>query len=304
MATRRRKPAEQQCPQEWTAGVEWFRYRVDGPGAVRDAWRAALDIQAEDIKAGSPVRQWSFKGYVGKATDRIRWGRRGSTLIWETSGAWADSTWRLMPLCGGRATRIDLHSTVLLSQPQPGYGMRCLPPEATTPPHRLPSGKPVGLQWGADGMWLGTVGRRTCPEYLRLYDKGVEQRLLGSGRMWRLELEVKYAQAEALCREEARSMLDPRWVASYVTSRWLSSGLLWPLRHDVQCLAAVRAAPKPESTSPALLAWMNRSVAPVVSRLLRTTPLDDILLSLGLLTAVELRRPNDAGSAGAEGDPA
>lgn len=209
-----------------------------------------------------------------------------------------------MPLSGGRATRIDLHSTVLLSQPQRDFGTRCLTPEVMTHPHRLPSGTPVGLSWGADGMWLGTVGRRTSPEYVRLYDKGVEARLWGAGRMWRLELEVKYRHAEVLCREHSRDLLSPKWVASYVTSRWLSFGLRWPLQYEGESLGAVRPGPKPDATPDALLAWMSRSVAPVASRLLRVKPLDEVLLALGLLTAVNMRKPHDDDGGATTGDPA
>jgi hypothetical protein len=119
-----------------------------------------------------------------------------------------------------------------------------------------------------------------------MYDKGVEARLLGAGRMWRLELEVKYRHAEVLCREMHRSMLDPHWVASYVTSRWLSWGLHWPLRHDARCLELVRPGPKPDSSAAALLHWLERSVQPVCRRLAKVMPLDHILVALGLADAL------------------
>lgn len=292
------------CPQEWTSGVDWFRYRVDGPGVVREAWQMAVEIQDDDRMEGERVRPWRWQGYEGKRSPRIRWGMKGHTLFWETSGAWAEYTWRRMPLSGGRATRIDLHSTVRLSQPRRDFGMRCLGRAATTHPYRLPSGTPVGLQRGADGMWLGTVGRRTCPEYFRVYDKGVETRDFNAGHLWRLELEVKYAHAEALCREHSRDLMSPKWVASYATSRWRSFGLRWPLRSDEEQLAGVRRAARPEPTTEARMEWLRHTVRPVVCGLTMTTDVSAILEALGLNGVAVPREPDEGAGGGAEGHPA
>jgi hypothetical protein len=278
------------CPQERTAGIDWFRFKAEGVASARQAQEAALVIQREDVERGSPVKPWKWQGYEGKMTRRIRWGRRGTNLYWETSGEWADSTWIRMPRSGGRSTRIDLHSTMRFSQPLPGFGSLCLPPEATTHPHRLPSGTPVGLSRGPDGMWLGTVGRRTAPEYFRLYDKGVETRNCMAGFLWRLELEAKHGASEALCETQAGSLKDPKWCGRYVTSRWLQSGLLWPINEDEQSLDAIAPARRPSSPSGALLRWLDHSVKPVVTRLARTVPTEVLLEALGLNGLAEPRR--------------
>jgi hypothetical protein len=269
-------------PQERTAGLDWFRYRVDHPEVVEQAQREAETIQAEDRARGEKVKPWTFQGYAGQASPRIRWGRRKGRVIWEASGQPCASTVTRMPSSGGRATRIDLQLTMRFWPPQPDYGTRCLPPEATTHRRRLPSGIPCGQSLGADGMWLGTVGDRTRHEYFRLYDKGVETRDFAAGNLWRLELEAKHDAARALCEHHLDQMTVPDWCASYVTSRWLSVGCLWPLGMDGERLPAARRAGKEPPTSDALMAWLALSVRPVIGRLLKTQSPEALILALGM----------------------
>lgn len=270
------------CPPERTAGIDWFRRKVSDPNGVRHCQDAARALQHEDIEAGEPLKDWQWQGYTGKRTPRIRWGRKGRNLFWETSGAWAAHTTSRMPLSYGHSTRIDLQLTLAYSQPQPAFGTRSLPPEAMTHPRRLPSGIPVGLTTGADGMWLGTVGQRKRPEYFRLYDKGVETRTRTAGHIWRVELETKHEAAEALGCLTPELLLDPTWCARYVTSRWASLGCISHWDAGDGSLARVAPVEKPEPSSAMLLHWMERSVKPVVERLVRAGKVDQVIVALGL----------------------
>lgn len=286
----RTPPKRPERPLEWTAGIDWFRAKVTGSAQVRAAHEWALEIQREDESRSEKVKPWRFQGYEGKASPRVRWGRKGGALFWETSGAWADRMIRRAPMSGTRCTRIDLQSTVRFSRPQLHFGTASLPPEATIHPRRLRSGIPVGLSTGADGMWLGTVGRRTSPEYFRMYDKGVETRDHSAGYKWRLELEVKYSHASELCLTQLENLKDPAWCASYAISRWLSLGCLWPTTMPEQLPDAVRPEPTPAPSYVALLRWMEESVSPAVFRALKGCTVTEVLRALGLEAVAEARR--------------
>lgn len=270
------------CPTERTGGVDWFRYRVDELRSVRAAREAAEGIQAEDVQRASKRKPWKFNGYEGWATESLRYGLRGGKLLWETSGLTAHSTWTRMPLSGGTAMRVDLQTTLRLSQSRMGFGKLCLPLAATTPPYLLPRGLPVWVKSGAGGWWHGQVAHRTNPSHMRLYDKGGESRTAEPGKLWRLELEAKYGHAEALCREKGEEMRSPEWCANYAVSQWLSAGCYWPVPADAVAGLRVRAPDMPPSTAGALAIWLTRTVKPVIPRLLTVFTVAEVLSMLGL----------------------
>lgn len=282
-------------PQGWTVGVDWFRWKATGADAYMDLLRSAEELQAEDRDTGLDVKPWSFQGAEGKRSPRVRWARRHDVVYVETSGEVCDSTWSRLRLSDGALTRLDLAATWRLSSPEPRFEMQFLPPEVTTPSRRLPNGKPLGLHYLPDGGFLGTVGQRTAPEYWRWYDKGVELRTDLAGNLWRLELEAKYDESRALGAQCLESLKSPKWCASYLMQRWLSQDCSWPFIVDAASYEAVERPAKPEHPSEGDLRWMERSVRPVVQRLLRGGRLDELIEVLGLGQVVERRRRDDDG---------
>lgn len=134
----------------------------------------------------------------------------------------------------------------------------------------------------SNGAWCGTVGRRTDPDYWRIYDKGVEQRTHAPGVKWRLELEAKGTLAPAI-EEEMRCSADlPRYCFERVTSQWTRAGFSLPLDSLGGALPTVRAPKKPESDMPKLALWLCQTVAPVIRRMLRVYSEDEVLAMLGL----------------------
>lgn len=269
-------------PLKWTSGVDWFRWRCEERDASDDLQRVAEAIQAQDVAEGERAKKFAFDGCTGKRTPRVRWARSKSLTYVETSGEWCDTTWRLLPLSTGRLTRLDLQSTWTLSQPEPSFGMQSMLLEGMTRPPRLPNGMPRGLHLYQDGGWHGTVADRTAPEHFRLYDKGIQTRDHRAGVQWRLELEVKYRHAAEMGVRCLELLKDPTWCARYAISRWLHLGLCLPLPVDEQSLAAVRPSGRPQPTLEAQREWIRRTVSPVMSRMLMTTPVDELLTLLAL----------------------
>lgn len=301
MPTERRPSVGPVRPIERTAGVDWFRFRVDGLGAARVALDAALTIQEEDQQRGSYRKPWSFQGYEGERTERIRWGVRHGKLIWETSGEWAPTTWTRMPLCDGVATRVDLQQTLRLSQSLPDYGMRFLPREATTLHQTRRSLRAIGISSDSRGLWCGSVGRRISPSFFRLYDKGVEKRCAPLGTLWRVELEAKYQHAEVLCRDHREILTSPSLCASYVESQWLSAGCSWraPLTGNGGVDVKIPARPAPSCS--ALACWLQRTVAPVIPRLLAVYTVREVLAMLGMQDVAEPTRDHERRVAALQG---
>lgn len=272
------------CLTERTAGVDWFRYRVNGLREVRAVRDAIEAIQDEDRAKGSKLGKFSLAGYTGPRTESIRYGLRGGKLLWETSGEQAPYTWTRVPLCGGSITRVDLQVTLRLSTSLPGFGMRFLPPEATTPPFRLANGTGVWWKQGAGGYWHGQVAARTADAHFRLYDKGGESGRDAYNRLWRLELEAKYSHAEALGCQAEQEMRNPEWCGRYVESLWRSQGLLWPIPRHAGEHVPLRMPERARPTAAKLGEWLIRSVRPVIPRLLTVYSVNEILQMLDLDT--------------------
>lgn len=275
-------PEPPECPLQVTAGVDWFREVYDDLGRAAKARDVLRALQALDEKQGMAVKPWSFMGYEGFRTQRVRWGVRQGKTLWETSGEWAPYTWDRMPLSGGRTTRLDLQVTVRLSKALPGFGTRwhaLFTTPATTP---SPSRTRVGLSSDSKGLWCGTVGDRTRHSFWRVYDKGIESGKADSGRVWRIEHETKSRLAEATCRELRKDKAPATLSACLVRSHWLSSGGSWPIDVPLDDVERVKAPPRPEASAPALMTWLSRTVRPVVSRLLHVYTPDEIADVLGL----------------------
>lgn len=269
-------------PLAWTAGMDWFRFRVDDLGRTREARDRADEIISADARRGSNVKRWTFQGYRGLASESIRYGERGGRLIWETSGERAASTADRMGLSGGLALRIDLQVTLRLSTSLPTFGTYLLPFSARTQTTSLRSRTPVGLSLGTSGLWLGTVGRRTSRSYFRLYDKGVESKLAPRGVLWRLELEAKHEHAAELCRVHYDSLKIPQFSANYTISSWTSSGCFWPYKELVTYPVDSALGVKQETTAGKLAIWITHTVRPVIPRLLSVFTVAEVLTMLGL----------------------
>jgi hypothetical protein len=274
--------ANEDRPQKWTAGVDWFRYRTNDFEDTRPLLHAIRDVQQEDTQKASRLRPWRFQGYDGWQTDTIRYGQRNGRVIWESSGSAAQRTLGLSALCTGSAKRIDLQITLQLCTPLPTFGSSLLRSitQSSISQHR--NQIRCGLHTETTGLWLGTVGRRTHRSYLRIYDKGVESRQAVKGKMWRIELEAKHSHAAELWLRNQHRLKDPEFCAAYCVSSLKSSGCSWPYG-DLGTDEVDIALGRDQRTTPSRLAgWLINSVAPTIPRLLTVFSVHEVLEMLSL----------------------
>lgn len=283
-----------ECPKNWTAGLDWFRWKQEGPRDHRDTIEAIRVLQYEDAQRGSNVRPWFFQGWKGFASESVRWGVRDWSLIWETSGDQTASTVTRLRPSRGSAKRIDLQLTLNFSSEQRDFGDLSLrwPSRSKSP---LPStGVLLGRSTQTKGLYVGTVGKRTSPSYWRLYDKGVESKKSKPGYMWRLELETKSTHAEDLWTTHQLGIADPQFCAKYCVSSWKAQGRSWPVGGFDDIISIVPPR-KPEPASKAkLMSWVWTTVNPVMRRLLTVYTAEELLLACGLSDVATPRRLNDA----------
>lgn len=285
-----------ECLQSWTAAPDYFRTKVSGPKKIREAIDAIRYVQGEDASRAGKLRPWTFQGWKGVASPSVRWGVRDLSLIWESSGEITPFTMtRLQPFIGS-GKRLDLQTTWTFSSGLPSFGAWCLKSSTRTTKRQRPNGTLVGRWKRTDGAFVGQVGKRTHPEYFRVYDKGVESNSAPIGHKWRLELETKGTLAEDLCRLPVGQLTDPQFCARYLTSSWARAGFSLPLTNFAERIDVLSVRRRPPSPAGALLMWTSTTVRPAVERLLTVFTVEDVLSALGLSDVATSRRKYDANS--------
>jgi hypothetical protein len=269
-------------PEKWTAGVDYFRWKVDRMHAVQKVRDRLEELQQRDRQRASSLKPWKFQGYNGWQTDSVRWGARGGLLLWESSGQVAASTMAFMEPSIGFALRIDLQTTLAYSSPLPHFATRLIGYSQATLSTSLRRQILAGLSTRTDGSQLGTVGRRTSPSYLRVYDKGVESSLAPKGTMWRVEVEAKGTHARKLCDSHLNSLTNPKFCANYVASSVTRLGLRWPCSGLADSPVDIRLGTREETTAGKLALWLSHSVAPTIPRLLTAFTVAEVLEMLKL----------------------
>jgi hypothetical protein len=290
------KHARLDRPISWTAGPDWFRWKVGTMNDARRVEEAARSIQTNDFSRGSKLQKWSFQGYRGWASDSIRWGRKDWNLIWETSGESTPFTLTAMPTSSGLCKRLDLQVTLCYSTPQLSFGAKCLKYSTPTKSRRRSTRSRVGVTTRTDGLFIGTVGTRTGHSYWRVYDKGVESKTAAPGLKWRLELETKYSLAETLCKENPSVLTSLESCASYCVQSWRSQGFSWPADEPTGSSKNVVAPRRPQPSAIALANWLSLTVAPTMPRLLAVFSANEILQMLGLQDVCSPKRSENARS--------
>lgn len=270
------------CIQKWTGGVDWFRWMTTEFNDTKPLLDTISDIQDRDRARASNTRRWSFQGYQGWQTDTLRWGQRNGRVLWESSGSRAASTLGLSELCSGYCSRIDLHLTAQLSAPLPSFGTSLLGLTTRTSRSQFSRSIRVGVTTATNGLWLGTVGTRTSPSYIRVYDKGVEARCAAPGLLWRIELEAKHQHARKLWQLNSRRLEDPTFCAEYSLQSLTSRGFSWPYGTLGNESLDVTAGPREQTTPTRMSAWLTLSVRPVISRMLAVFTVAELLTMLGI----------------------
>lgn len=203
----------------------------------------------------------------------------------------------LMPECTGFALRIDLQVTLRLSTSLPSFGRSLLKFSPTMTPLPSRSRTRRGVAVATDSLWLGTVGRRTSPSYIRVYDKGVEAKCDEPGRLWRVEVESKGSHSRTLGCKHQSDLRRAEWCAQYCVQQLRSRGCCWPYGAftNERCDVSILPDERPNATR--LAAWIVQTVAPTIPRLLTVYTVDEVLQMLNLSdVAASTGRDNAHGS--------
>lgn len=268
--------------------VDWLT--LTRPSSLEDDRLLNLGevIMHEQAKTDPSISQWSWKGYSGKRGEHFAFGRRYDSDILQLSSdvaaKWFDAAWQRAAKC----TRIDLAVTVRYDGGREWVAR---------------DGYQQGLDWNAQhgrgpertlivngrGGSTAYLGTRTSDLYARLYDKWRESGDERYRYCWRWEVEAKADIAGRIGHRLSASVDRPSDVANIVATHFVRRGVCaeWMEGRDTGRIETVR---RPSGTL-SRLGWLDKSVRPVIERLLPLVSEEEILEALGLeRTAIDRAR--------------
>lgn len=264
------------------AGIDWITWVDKDPETRSYVHELGMELLHAEADTGAKVRPFGMEGYQGWTSGRVSIGSRPDSHLLRISGSLAATTWTRLQPSRGRPSRLDVQTSVLLTNSHGTFGRTLIKPLSAPSPRTR--GRPLKRTIWQDSAqsWCGMVGSRTSSKYLRVYDKGIEQGTHPAGLYWRIELEAKRERARELWTELTKATDVADWSLK-CCERACRSCLLswpWPASSDLAPLPAASAARPPEVERS--IRWLQQMVRPTIERLLPALGTEQILVLLGL----------------------
>jgi hypothetical protein len=265
-----------------SAGIDWVTWVEKDPLGQTYLMQVGEQLVQQEADEGAKVTGFHAEGYHGWKASRVSIGSRQDSSLLRISGGAAAMHWGLLRGLRGRPSRLDVQASLTLDTARKDLGSHILRRRTS---HRPQSGgrPPKVTTWSdSEGSFCGMVGSRTSRKYLRVYDKGVEQKSHAPGLHWRVELEAKRDLSGALWSQLTKAQDAAAWCLKCCESSVRSSGRVWPLPPStgLPVLPPVeqREPPEVERTK----RWLRNMVAPAVGRLIGAVGTTELLELLGL----------------------
>lgn len=240
----------------------------------------------QELADGAKVRPFRLLGYTGWQAGRVRWGEREDWGLLQLSGDLARAHWDTAVPIAHRVSRVDLAVTVRPAVPDDSLGLRHLD-QANAFRLEHPTAARPSFYGNSDGGFTLYIGDRASDWFLRVYNKGAEEREANVGSSlaryadtWRYELEVKGNAAQVTAAACSDAADRSAWVGNTVHAYCRGHGLSPAFTPDqyVACPSGFRR----RSDRDTRLRWLRSTVAPTVRWLSESGYRADLLDALGL----------------------
>lgn len=269
----------------YDAGIDWLTMTCKA-GEAGDARPQALlkELITADWyvgQSGVDTTAWRWNGYEGWAYGPLRWGFREDGQIIRLSGPSARLATSIRWTPAWRPTRIDLQATVVYpaasSETIDGILGAVLLERASREGRRYRVNHIRGM---GDGDTI-TIGSRSSEKYVRVYDKYAESAGEYPRGSVRYELEAKGELAKKLWPEIALATDPMQSVGELVGSLLAYYGIPVPELSEGTPSRVWASLPRTTDLE-SRLAWLDRSVRPMVERLILAGHKSDVERALGL----------------------
>lgn len=262
-----------------SSGTDWLTVtEVTGPRA-KDLEMIAYDIQQQFIPRDALPKSWKGQGYTGHTIGGLAFGTRNDhEAILRLSGELARKAYPAIAIDWTRVTRIDLQVTVAFKQRDDRMALR----KYEELRNSTKSGKidsPYKLISSNTGDTL-YFGKRTHATMLRFYDKSLDYGMEQTGYAWRYEVEYKKRKAKNIAKTVA-FMKDPySEIAALVAAEYKARDFK-PAFYSTGTVTAMEVG-LAYKTPTSQLKWLEKCVAPVVTKLIDLGYEDQVINKLRL----------------------
>lgn len=271
----------------------------NGTNSITLRSRAAAWLQSR-VSDGYTQKPWAWQGYRGSVTDGISWGQRDTDTIVRLSGSLAARHANTAQTWADNVSRIDVQMTIQDANLRRNWPELCY--ESAQADARVQSGmtRTSIIKTTPRG---GTcyIGSRSSDRMLRCYDKTAESDGLYPPGTWRFEIEYKRGRALNVARALGCSRFQPWLVAEVVQTAFRDYKISIPVPRVPSGWRDT--SPREETDDQKRLAWLRRSIKPMVRSmaerydwmtLMEAVGLADEVLDTTVRAPLEISSPNDS----------
>jgi hypothetical protein len=248
-------------------GIDWMTITTKEEYRWEE-WKSAFQAVASQERArGHKWIDAKLLGYTGEQCGHAFIGKRQDGAMVRLSSAVAEeSAWLFSPdAC--HCTRIDIQTTVELSEPRPTFLEEMYEYARKQP---VENGHPPSYTLLKNSSGGGTlyVGSRSSMRYGRTYDKGIEEGGHVAGKQFRYELEIKDTLADqAVAMLAGCADVERQYLA--MLGDFFSKRHIRPLWH-VPASEGKLEIPRIASDDAGSLRWLGGPVGATVARLIHS----------------------------------
>jgi len=252
---------------------------------VGQGYKAAIlasrcaEWQSARAKEGYPIKAFRYSGYLGESTDGITWGSREDGSLVRLSGEMAHRHHQTALTFVSNVSRIDLEVTLLSSVADANFAEQCH--YAARADQRVKAGMTrTSIIRSTPRGATCYIGSRSSDRYFRVYDKTAESEGAYPNWSWRFEVEYKKDRAWRVAQEILKGHGRPETIRGIVEQAFLDYG------YHLPCLALPPSwrdkGVRHETNDERRLAWLQKSIRPMIENLSEGVPLGTVLEALGL----------------------
>jgi len=263
------------------SGIDWMTVTAQSELMHRALEHVFDKLALAEEQRGYIGKSWTWQNYHGCTVGRASYGEREDSSVLILKSELARLHANSLNDLNVRITRLDVQITMLHEEYQIDVIEDLL--------DQIEILK-------ANGEWSRSVrvisdenrpqtlyaGSRGSDWYLRVYDKGIEQKTHDAGHLWRYEVELSGRLARSVYSQLVRKWHDD--TASYyiVAALLHQKGLHFGWGEQVQHIAMESVTKSSISDVERLVTWLSRQVQPAVSRLIARGYKQDVFKALQL----------------------
>lgn len=251
-----------------------------GPGYKQAilASRAA-EWQLRRQQEGYQVREFRWSGYDGETVDGITWGTREDGAMLRMSGEVAHRHALTALTFASNVSRIDAEVTIQCPSSSVNFAEHAH--DACRVDARVASGMTkTSIIRSTPRGTTAYIGSRSSDRYFRVYDKTAESDGAYPQWSWRYEVEYKKDRAWRVAQHLLKAKGSPESIRQVVEQAFFDYSVVLP------CLALPPGwrdkGTRQETNDERRLAWLNRSIRPMIEKLSEGCSRATILEALGL----------------------